>query len=123
MLGGLNAEGPALVVMDSHIEVTTGWLEPLLDRLVLNKNTTAIAVVDALCMNTLAFLKNTALFVNGFNWDMIFNWKNVPLSEKLRRKHEDEPVYSPTMLGAFFVIDKEYFEWLGMYDPECNFHD
>lgn len=120
MLGAVNAEGPALVIMDSHVEVLEGWLEPLLDRIVQNKNTTAIAVCEELNMHTLALVKNVGIFVTGFSWDMIFKWKRIPESEKLRRKHEDDPVYSPTMLGAFFVIDKEYFQWLGMYDPECK---
>lgn len=54
--------------------------------------------------------------ITGFAWDLIFTWKNPPESEFKRRKNDYEPINSPTMLGAFFVIDKEYFEQLGMYD-------
>jgi GT2 family glycosyltransferase len=54
--------------------------------------------------------------ITGFQWDMIFIWKRIPEFEVRRRKNENDPINSPTMLGAFFVIDKEYFEQLGMYD-------
>lgn len=119
MMGAVNAQGPALIFMDSHMEVTPGWLEPLLDRLAINKNITAISAVDTLDMNTLQYYysmdPNTVL-VTGFNWDMIFNWKKPYEPEGKKRKNPNDPVSSPTMLGAFFVIDKDYFELLGMYD-------
>lgn len=55
MMGAVNAKGPALIFMDSHMEVTTGWLEPLLDRLAINKNTTAISSVDTINMEDLGY--------------------------------------------------------------------
>jgi hypothetical protein len=48
MFGCVNAQGPALVFMDAHIEVTDGWLEPLIDPLAINPNTSTIPVVDSL---------------------------------------------------------------------------
>lgn len=123
MMGAVNSEGPALVFMDAHIEVTEGWLEPLLDRLAINKNTTAISVVDTLDMETLEYRYRkdpNQIPVTGFDWNLMFNWKAIPESERKRRKNPNEPVYSPTMLGAFFVIDKDYFQLLGMYDPEFD---
>lgn len=123
MMGAVNAEGPALIFMDSHVEVTEGWLEPLLDRLAINRNITAISVVDTIDMETLEFrfrADPTTVSVTGFDWNLMFNWKPIPESEKKRRTNPNEPIYSPTMLGAFFVIDKEYFKLLGMYDPECK---
>lgn len=48
IFGCVNAKGPALVFMDAHVEVTPGWLEPLLDPIARNPNTTTIPVVDAL---------------------------------------------------------------------------
>lgn len=48
IFGCVNAKGPALVFMDAHIEVTPGWLEPLIDPIARNPNTTTIPVVDAL---------------------------------------------------------------------------
>lgn len=123
MMGCVNSQGPALVFMDAHIEVTPGWLEPLLDRIAFNKNITAIAVMDTLDMETFEYRYRrdpNHIMVTGFDWNMIFNWKSIPESERKRRRDPSEPVYSPTMLGAFFMIDKSYFELLGMYDPEFD---
>lgn len=59
--------------------------------------------------------------VGGFEWNLIYKWKNIPQVEKERLKNPCEPIRTPTMLGAFFVIRKDFFEMLGMYDPECKF--
>lgn len=58
MFGCVNAEGPALVFMDAHIEVTPGWLEPLLDPLVKNPLSSTLPVVDGLDANTLEYKYN-----------------------------------------------------------------
>ena len=121
MMGAVNSQGPALILMDSHIEVTPGekgkfifmghqiellgWLEPLLDRLVVNKNITSISVAENIDIDTLELKyshNSTFVFVNGFEWDMIFNWKEPFEPEGKKRKHLNDPVASPTMLGAFF---------------------
>lgn len=101
MTGAVNAQGPALIFMDSHIEVTPGWLEPLLDRLVVNKNITAISVVDTIDMDTLEYYHSDdpdSVLVTGFNWDMIFNWKKPYEPEGRKRKNPYDPVASPTMV-------------------------
>lgn len=118
MLGAVNSQGPALIFMDAHIEVRPGWLEPLLDRLRVNKNITAIASVDNINPDHLGHFSIAIdqIYVQGFNWDLIFTWKAQSAAERNRRKTLEDPIYTPTMLGAFFVIDKEYFELLGMYD-------
>lgn len=85
--------------MDAHIEVTIGWLEPLLDRLLFNKNITAISVVDTLDMETLEYRYRrdpNQIMVTGFDWNLMFNWKKIPDLERARRKNPTEPIRSPT---------------------------
>ncbi|KAK0165512.1 hypothetical protein PV328_004019, partial [Microctonus aethiopoides] len=45
-----------------------------------------------------------------------FNWHAVPEHEKKRHKNSAEPVWSPTMAGGLFAIDRQFFERLGTYD-------
>jgi hypothetical protein len=45
-----------------------------------------------------------------------FNWHGIPDHEKKRRSHSSDPVFSPTMAGGLFAIDKAFFEKLGTYD-------
>lgn len=74
MMGAVNAEGPALIFMDSHIEVTFGWLEPLLDRLAFNRNITAISVMDTIDMHTMEFRYSddpNRVSITGFDWSEI----------------------------------------------------
>ena len=45
-----------------------------------------------------------------------FNWHAVPEREKKRHSNPAEPVWSPTMAGGLFSIDRAFFERLGTYD-------
>ncbi|KAJ4431036.1 putative polypeptide N-acetylgalactosaminyltransferase 9 [Periplaneta americana] len=45
-----------------------------------------------------------------------FNWHAVPERERKKHKNPAEPVWSPTMAGGLFSIDKAFFEKLGTYD-------
>ena len=45
-----------------------------------------------------------------------FNWHSIPQRERERHQHPAEPVWSPTMAGGLFSIDRQFFERLGTYD-------
>lgn len=49
-------------------------------------------------------------------WDLIYEWIHISEREKARMGHPCAPIKTPTMLGAFFVIMKENFLRVGMYD-------
>ena len=48
MAGIRAAEADVLTFLDSHIEATYGWLEPLLDRVARNYMTVACPVIEAI---------------------------------------------------------------------------
>ena len=52
MAGIEAAEADVLTFLDSHIEATDGWLEPLLDRVARNYRTVACPVIEATQMDS-----------------------------------------------------------------------
>ncbi|CAH0691726.1 unnamed protein product [Spodoptera exigua] len=118
LLGARYVTAPVLTYLDSHCECTEGWLEPLLDRIARSKTTVVCPVIDVIDDNTLEYhyRDSSSVNVGGFDWNLQFNWHPVPAKERARHQHTAEPVWSPTMAGGLFAIDKEFFEKLGTYD-------
>lgn len=119
LLGASVATGDVIVFLDSHCECTAGWLEPLLDRIAENRSNVVTPIIDVLSDETLRYQWSSArsTSVGGFDWNLQFNWHAIPERERKRRKSEVDPVWSPTMAGGLFAISREYFEYLGTYDP------
>ncbi|XP_067626515.1 putative polypeptide N-acetylgalactosaminyltransferase 9 isoform X2 [Eurosta solidaginis] len=118
LLGARHATSPVITFLDSHCECTEGWLEPLLDRIARNNTTVVCPVIDVIDDTTLEFHFRDSVGVNvgGFDWNLQFNWHAVPERERKRHNNSAEPVYSPTMAGGLFSIDRNFFERLGTYD-------
>jgi polypeptide N-acetylgalactosaminyltransferase len=78
-------------------------------------------VVDGLDPTTLEYKYNDnpeTYMVGGFKWNLIYEWIAIRDEEKQRMGHACAPIRTPTMLGAFFVIMKDNFIRVGMYDEE-----
>ena len=115
LAGAAAVTGDVIVFLDSHIEATEGWLEPLVDLISQNRTTVVTPVIDVIDDTTFKYNYGavTSLSVGGFDWNLQFNWHGVPERERKRRKHELEPVRTPTMAGGLFAISKLYFEEIG----------
>nr|CAD7427436.1 unnamed protein product [Timema monikensis] len=153
LIGAKHATAPVLTYLDSHCECTTGWLEPLLERIARDSTTVVCPVIDVIDDTTLEYhwrdsgwleplldrigrdpttvvcpvidtISDSTLQYNfhkqfsvgGFDWSLKFNWHAVPEKERKKHKNSAEPVWSPTMAGGLFAIDKAFFEKLGTYD-------
>ncbi|XP_033149259.1 putative polypeptide N-acetylgalactosaminyltransferase 9 isoform X2 [Drosophila busckii] len=118
LLGAKHAQSEVITYLDSHCECTEGWLEPLLDRIARNSTTVVCPVIDVLDDTTLEYhyRDSSGVNVGGFDWNLQFSWHAVPEREKKRHNSTAEPVYSPTMAGGLFSIDRKFFERLGTYD-------
>ncbi|XP_064455275.1 putative polypeptide N-acetylgalactosaminyltransferase 9 [Ornithodoros turicata] len=118
LLGAAASTGAVITYLDSHCECTEGWLEPLLDRIARNSTTVVCPVIDVINDATFEYHYRDSGGVNvgGFDWNLQFSWHAVPERERKRRKHSWDPVWSPTMAGGLFAIDKAFFEKLGTYD-------
>lgn len=69
-----------VMFLDSHMEVNCGWLEPLLDRIVINKYALVSPVVDIIDPSTLKYKASTLKLKAGFDWSLRFKW--IPRSEE-----------------------------------------
>lgn len=117
LFGAREATGEVLIFLDSHIEATKGWIEPLL-KIIKNDRTVVVTpLIDIIDKDNFQykFNKGPKVSVGGFNWDLTFTWHVAP-KEDLNRKHHYDPVRSPTMAGGLFAIDKDYFVEIGTYD-------
>lgn len=112
-LAGLDAvKAEVAVFLDSHIECTTGWLEPLLDRIHRDPTTVVSPIVDIIDYTTFEY-QRAASTIGGFSWNLAFSW--IP-----NRSDEEEPVEpmeTPTIAGGLFAINVEFFRRIGTYDP------
>lgn len=117
--GTFAAKGPALTFLDSHVECSPGWLEPLLERIAIDPTIVVCPVIDVIDDSTLYFSyqSESGLQVGGFKWGLTFTWIMIPERERKRKTNPGDPTRSPTMAGGLFSIDKAFFEKLGTYDP------
>lgn len=121
LVGAAAVQGDVILFLDSHIEATEGWLEPLLDPIYQNETFVVAPIIDVIDDQTFKYSSSPAssLSIGGFDWNLQFNWQPIPERERKRRKHELEPVRTPTMAGGLFAISKRYFIDLGT----CKFNE
>jgi polypeptide N-acetylgalactosaminyltransferase len=120
IFGAREASGDVLIFLDSHIEASIGWLEPLLHEIKQNETTVVTPMIDIIDRTTFEYkcTKTSRVSVGGFDWNMQFTWHGLPEDEYKQRKSDHAPVKSPTMAGGLFAISKNYFENLGTYDSQ-----
>lgn len=97
--GAAAAKAPTLTFLDSHVECTKGWLEPLLDRIALDPTNVASPVIERIIDETFEYVPHKdlkKLLIGGFDWTLIYKWHKIPESERARRKDISEPVRTPT---------------------------
>lgn len=113
LAGAKQARAEVLVFLDAHVEVTRGWLPPLLTPLLSGNGTTCTTpIVDTIDYETFAY-KRGKPSRGFFDWD--FNYVQLPLlqSEQLALP---APHANPIMNGGLFAIERAWFFKLGGYD-------
>jgi len=110
MAGVMAATGKVLTFLDSHIEATEGWLQPLLERVALDPKAVACPVIEEISDKTLQYKFVTRNLEGSFHWNLEFDWREV-------ERVDWAPYPSSVMAGGLFTIRRDWFEQLGFYDP------
>lgn len=122
LIGAQAASGKVLTFLDAHCEATTGWLEPLLERIAENRSRIACPVIDIIHDETFAYTKSFDFHWGGINWNLHFRW--YPIGHEEMKKHQKSkkinPFRTPIMAGGLFAIDREYFYKIGAYDYDMD---
>ncbi|XP_069717927.1 polypeptide N-acetylgalactosaminyltransferase 5 [Phaenicophaeus curvirostris] len=118
LAGAEIAKGTVLTFLDSHVECNVGWLEPLLERVRLNRTKVACPVIEVISDKDMSYMTVDNFQRGIFTWPMNFGWKQIP-QEVIKKNNikETDIIRCPVMAGGLFSIDKKYFFELGTYDP------
>ncbi|XP_019905762.2 polypeptide N-acetylgalactosaminyltransferase 15 isoform X2 [Esox lucius] len=114
-LGAARALGEVLVFMDSHCECHSGWLQPLLERVALDRTRVVSPIIDIIDWQTFQYNATQWPQRGVFDWRLDFYWET--LSEQKRQHSPVEPVRSPALAGSVLAIDRHFFQSVGGYDP------
>uniref|UniRef100_A0A3B4WS44 Polypeptide N-acetylgalactosaminyltransferase 5 n=1 Tax=Seriola lalandi dorsalis TaxID=1841481 RepID=A0A3B4WS44_SERLL len=115
LAGAAAAKGEVLTFLDSHVECNVGWLEPLLERVYLDRKKVPCPVIEVISDKDMSYMLVDNFQRGIFKWPLVFGWSALP-----------EDCYfclfilsyrCPVMAGGLFSIDKKYFYELGSYDP------
>lgn len=118
LAGAQNATGDVLTFLDSHVECNVGWLEPLLERVYLNRKKVACPVIEVINDKDMSYMTVDNFQRGVFTWPMNFGWKTIPPDVVAKNGiKETDIIRCPVMAGGLFSIDKSYFYELGTYDP------
>ncbi|KAG7454843.1 hypothetical protein JOB18_040004 [Solea senegalensis] len=118
LAGAAVAKGEVLTFLDSHVECNVGWLEPLLERVYLDRKTVPCPVIEVINDKDMSYMLVDNFQRGIFKWPLVFGWSTVPAD--YIKKHNltiADPIRCPVMAGGLFSIDKNYFYELGSYDP------
>ncbi|XP_053351723.1 polypeptide N-acetylgalactosaminyltransferase 5 [Clarias gariepinus] len=118
LAGAAEAKGDVLTFLDSHIECNVGWLEPLLDRVYLDRRKVACPVIEVINDKDMSYVMVDNFQRGIFKWPLVFGWSTLT-DDFIRKNHikVSDPLRCPVMAGGLFSIDRNYFYELGGYDP------
>ena len=97
MVGVMESKSQVLTFLDSHIEATEGWLEPLLERVHQNPKAIACPVIEEVNDKTFQYKFVTRDLVGVFFWNLDFGWTAV-------KRPDWSPYDTPVMAGGLFSI-------------------
>ncbi|XP_056666927.1 polypeptide N-acetylgalactosaminyltransferase 16 isoform X2 [Monodelphis domestica] len=114
------ATADILTFLDSHCEVNSEWLQPMLQRVKEDYTRVVSPIIDVISLDNFAYLAASADLRGGFDWSLHFKWEQIPIEQKMSRTDPTQPIRTPVIAGGIFVIDKAWFNHLGKYDTQMD---
>ncbi|XP_022331060.2 polypeptide N-acetylgalactosaminyltransferase 2-like [Crassostrea virginica] len=115
LFGAEKATGDVLVLWSEAGEVTSGWLEPLLERIHLRNTVVVNPVIDFINSETfdVEFTGSNQRAV--FDWGLSVKWQQ--LTSETTPRVNTEPIVTPVSDGKVMAVDRKRFMKLGGADP------
>ncbi|XP_051548429.1 polypeptide N-acetylgalactosaminyltransferase 18-like isoform X2 [Myxocyprinus asiaticus] len=107
------ATAPIVALFDAHVEFGMGWVEPILHRIKEDRTRVITPSFDNIKYDTFE-IEEYPLSAQGFDWELWCRYLNPPKSW-WTQKNQTAPIRSPALIGCF-VVDREYFEEIGLLD-------
>lgn len=108
--------------MEPHCVVQKQWLEPLLQRLMLDTSshsTIVMPTLDIIPENNFEEYRPANHHIGGFDYSLTFNW--MALIEQRNRSYKyPDPYPTPALSGGVFGIWRDYWEKQGTYDTNMS---
>uniref|UniRef100_A0A3B1KI52 Polypeptide N-acetylgalactosaminyltransferase n=1 Tax=Astyanax mexicanus TaxID=7994 RepID=A0A3B1KI52_ASTMX len=118
--GASAASASILTFLDSHCEVNTDWLQPMIQRVKEDHTRVVSPIIDVISLDNFAYLAASADLRGGFDWSLHFKWEQIPIEQKMARNDPTQPIRTPVIAGGIFVMDKSWFNHLGQYDTHMD---
>ncbi|XP_018610852.1 polypeptide N-acetylgalactosaminyltransferase 9-like [Scleropages formosus] len=115
ILGWQAATAPVVGFFDAHVEFNVAWAEPILTRVKEDRTRVILPAIDNIKYNTFE-VQQYANAAHGYSWGLWCMYISPPQTW-LEKGDESAPIRTPAMIGCSFVVDREYFEEIGLLDP------
>ncbi|TNN84510.1 Polypeptide N-acetylgalactosaminyltransferase 5 [Liparis tanakae] len=98
LAGAAVAKGEVLTFLDSHIECNVGWLEPLLERVYLDRKKVPCPVIEVISDKDMSYLLVDNFQRGVFKWPLVFGWSALP-EEYIRKNNmtDSDPIRQKTV--------------------------
>ncbi|XP_053378355.1 polypeptide N-acetylgalactosaminyltransferase 13-like isoform X2 [Mercenaria mercenaria] len=110
------------ICMDSHMEVSLGWLEPILNRLVEKPKALLCSNLGAISNDNFMVSHNRVPFGIAFDfpffaWNFEQQQARYSGAYKMSRTNLTEPILMGSVMGMMICMKKSWFQQLGGFDP------
>ncbi|KAK2150709.1 hypothetical protein LSH36_394g02093 [Paralvinella palmiformis] len=99
-------------MLDGHMEVTKGWIEPLLARIKENNKILLSSLIDMIHPNNMLYIKSDFVY-QSLSWKMVFVWTHLPPGTT----HDPlEPIPTYALVGCMLAMHRDTFIEMGAFD-------